>query len=187
MAKYDWKQLEREFILSDYKSVSSFLKNKGIKISGSTKKQTKGWKNKKVQKEDKKSTIIIKKVTEQEAEETVEKIFEVRKLAEELGLKIQEAAEELEKRIVKSTTKTKTVHYDILTRKPTFEKIEEKEHFDECITIIDKKGLKELTSALKDINDILTNKMNPNENAQSLADTIQEAYERRKGENNADN
>ena len=123
LAKYDWKQLEREFILSDYKSVSSFLKNKGIKISGSTKKQTKGWKNKKVQKEDKKSTIIIKKVTEQEAEETVEKIFEVRKLAEELGLKIQEAAEELEKRIVKSTTKTKTVHYDILKRKPTFEKI----------------------------------------------------------------
>lgn len=32
MAKYDWKQLEKEYILSDYKSVSSFLKDKGIKI-----------------------------------------------------------------------------------------------------------------------------------------------------------
>lgn len=41
MAKYDWKQLEREYILSDYKSVSSFLKNKQIPINGSTKKSTK--------------------------------------------------------------------------------------------------------------------------------------------------
>ena len=48
MAKYNWKQLEKEYILSDYKSVSSFLKNKGISINGSTKKSTKGWKNKKV-------------------------------------------------------------------------------------------------------------------------------------------
>lgn len=33
MAKYDWKQLEKEYILSEYKSVSSFLKDKGIKQS----------------------------------------------------------------------------------------------------------------------------------------------------------
>lgn len=33
MAKYDWKQLEQEYILSEYKSVSSFLKDKGIKQS----------------------------------------------------------------------------------------------------------------------------------------------------------
>ena len=25
MAKYDWKKLEKEYILGDYKSVSSFL------------------------------------------------------------------------------------------------------------------------------------------------------------------
>lgn len=30
MAKYDWKQLEKDYILGDYKSVSSFLKDKGI-------------------------------------------------------------------------------------------------------------------------------------------------------------
>lgn len=33
MAKYDWKQLEKEYILSEYKSVNSFLKFKGIKQS----------------------------------------------------------------------------------------------------------------------------------------------------------
>lgn len=41
MSKYDWKQLEKEYILSDYKSVSSFLKDKEIPINGSTKKSTK--------------------------------------------------------------------------------------------------------------------------------------------------
>lgn len=72
MAKYDWKQLEKEYILSDYKSVSSFLKDKGIKTSGSTKKSTKGWKEKKVLKEDKKSTKIIERVTEKEIEKEVD-------------------------------------------------------------------------------------------------------------------
>ena len=64
MAKYDWKQLEKEYILSDHKSVSSFLKDKGIKTSGSTKKNTKGWKEKKGLKEYQKSTKIIEKVIE---------------------------------------------------------------------------------------------------------------------------
>ena len=30
MAKYDWKQLEKEYILSDYKTVAEFLKAKNI-------------------------------------------------------------------------------------------------------------------------------------------------------------
>ena len=72
MAKYDWKQLEKEYILSECKSVSSFLKEKGIKPNGSTKKSTKGWKKKKVLKEDKKSTKIIEKVTEKEIEKEVD-------------------------------------------------------------------------------------------------------------------
>ena len=63
MAKYDWKQLEKEYILSNYKSVSSFLNNKGIKNNGTTRKNTSGWKKKKRQKEDKKATEIIQHVS----------------------------------------------------------------------------------------------------------------------------
>ena len=63
MAKYDWKQLEKEYILSDYKSVSAFLKNKGVKNNGTTRKYTTGWKEKKRQKEDEKNdnTLCDKK------------------------------------------------------------------------------------------------------------------------------
>lgn len=46
MAKYDWKQLEKEYILSDYKSVSSFLKYKGINNNSYARNNTKGWKEK---------------------------------------------------------------------------------------------------------------------------------------------
>ena len=46
MAKYDWKKLEKEYILGDYKSVSSFLKDKGINNNGTTRKHTLGWKDK---------------------------------------------------------------------------------------------------------------------------------------------
>ena len=30
MAKYDWKQLEKEYISGNYKSINAFLKEKGI-------------------------------------------------------------------------------------------------------------------------------------------------------------
>ena len=72
MAKYDWKKLEKEYILGDYKSVSSFLKDKGINNNGTTRKHTLGWKDKKRQKEDKKATKIIEKVTEKEIEKEVD-------------------------------------------------------------------------------------------------------------------
>lgn len=47
MAKYNWKQLEKEYILSDSKSVSAFLKDRKITQSGSTKKSTKRLERKK--------------------------------------------------------------------------------------------------------------------------------------------
>lgn len=72
MAKYDWKQLEKEYILGNYKSVSSFLKDKEIKNNGTTRKHTSGWKEKKKQKEDKKATKIIEKVTEKEIRKEVD-------------------------------------------------------------------------------------------------------------------
>jgi hypothetical protein len=52
VAKYDWKQLEKEYILSDYKSIKDFLGNKDIKYNGNARDKTKGWTNKKVTKQE---------------------------------------------------------------------------------------------------------------------------------------
>lgn len=155
MAKYDWKQLEKEYILSDYKSVSSFLKDKGIKRNGSTQKAVKGWNEKKVQKEFKKGSRIIEKVIEKESEKEADKIIQVKDVANDLLAKIIQANNELDKHIVTNKTKTKVVEYDYKCNKPKKETIEEKEQKTSFIDIIDRKGLKELTSALKDINDII--------------------------------
>ena len=72
MAKYDWKQLEKEYILSEHKSVSQYIKNKKIPYNGTTKLKTKGWSEKKRLKEDQKATEIIERVTEIEIEKEVD-------------------------------------------------------------------------------------------------------------------
>lgn len=146
------------------------------------KKGLNGWKNKKVLKEEQKSTKIIEKVIEKEAEKEAEKIIQVKDVANDLLLQIVKSKEELNKHLARNKKKTKTVKYDYKTNKPSKETIEENEEVTSFISIIDRKGLKELTSALKDINDIINNKQNEEGNKQSLADTIQKAYEQKVGD-----
>ena len=172
MAKYDWKQLEKEYILSDYKSVSSFLKDKGIKQNGSTKKSTKGWKEKKVLKEDKKSTKVIEKVLEKESEKEANKIIQVKDVANDLLSKIVQANNELNMHIARNKKKTKTVEYNYDMCKPSKEIINEEEEIKSYIDIIDRKGLKELTSALKDLNDILEPKEDEEEEDNSFIEAL---------------
>ena len=172
MAKYDWKQLEKEYILSDYKSVSSFLKDKGISINGSTKKSTKGWKNKKVLKEDKKSTKIIEKVIEKESEKEADKIIQVKDVANDLLAKIVQANNELNMHLARNKKKTKTVEYDYKTNKPSKETTQEDEEIKSYIDIIDKQGLKMLSSALKDLNEIIGDNKETNEETLKKLDDV---------------
>ena len=160
MAKYDWKQLEKEYILGDYKSVTSFLNNKGIKQNGSTKKRTKGWKNKKVLKEEKKSTKTIEKTIEKEAEKEAQQIVDLKTVANDLALNIIKANSQLETYIIKNKKKTKTVKYDYKVSKPQEETTTEKEEIKTMNGIIDRQGLKMLTSALRDLNEIIGDKEN---------------------------
>lgn len=182
MAKYDWKQLEKEYILSEYKSVKEFLRSKDIKSTGNTNKQTKGWAEKKATKEQQKSNKIVEKVIEKQSEKEANEIIQVKDVANDLLSKIVQANNELNKHLAKHKTKVKTVVYDKKTSKPSKEIITEQEEVKDYISIIDRKGLKELTSALKDLNDILTNKSKEENNVQSLAETIQQAYESKAGD-----
>lgn len=183
MAKYDWKQLEKEYILSEYKSVKEFLRSKSIKSTGNTNKQTKGWAEKKATKEQQKSNKIVEKVIEKQSEKEANKIIQVKDVANDLLSKIVQANNELNKHIARNKKKTKNVKYDYFTNKPQKETINETEEVKSYISIIDRKGLKELTSALKDLNDILIVKSGEENNKQSLAEAIQKAYESKAGDN----
>lgn len=148
MAKYNWKDLEKEYLLGDYKSINAFLKEKNIPINGNSKKAIKGWKEKKVQKEDIKSTKIIEKVIEKQAEKEANEIVSVNHVADKLLKKILEATDEI------------NIQMDM------FGGLHE--------GIVDRVALKKLTSALKDIDDILKNKNNSNdiEDLTVLADLL---------------
>lgn len=145
MAKYDWKQLEKEYILSDYKSVKAFLREKNIKTTGNTNKQTKGWSEKKATKEQQKSNKTVEKVIEKQSEKEAQQIVDIKSIANDLALNILKANKETN-----------------LYINPQGETIK---------GLIDRKGLKQLTSALKDLNEILSNKKD--DNSSSINKNIQ--------------
>ena len=132
MAKYDWKQLEKEYITGEYKSVSQFIKSKEIPYNGTTKSKTKGWTEKKRLKQDQKATKTIEKVIEKESEKEAQQIVDIKSIANDLALTILKA------------NKESNLYID--------------KYGDVQIGLIDKKGLKQLTSALKDLNEILVEK-----------------------------
>lgn len=159
MAKYKWNELKKEYLLGDYKSIKTFCKDKNIPYNGNTKVQTNGWSNEKGIKEAQKSDKIIEKVIEKEAEKEAKKIVNVKDTAEALLIKINESIGELNKYYSRDKKKSKTVEYDYKVGKPKKEITEEIEEIREFQSIIDKLGLKNLASALKDVNDILEDKL----------------------------
>lgn len=174
MAKYDWKQLEKEYILSEYKSVKEFLRSKDIKSTGNTNKQTKGWAEKKAIKEQQKSNKIVEKVIEKEIEKEAQQIADLKSIANDLALNIIKANSQLETYIIKKKKKTKTVKYDYKVGKPQEETTTENEEIETMDGIVDRQGLKMLASALKDLNEILVDKKendanNINQNIQNIA------------------
>lgn len=94
--------------------------------------------------------------------------MKVKDVANDLLAKIVQANNELNKHIVTNKTKTKTVQYDYNCNKPKKETIEEKEEKISFIDIIDRQGLKMLTSALKDLNDIIGEKNSNNNEIEDL-------------------
>lgn len=148
MAKYDWKDLEKEYITGKYNTVSSFLKEKGIPDNGNTRKKIKGWKNKKVVVEEKKSVKTLEKIIEKQAEKEANEVVSIGSVADALLKKVNEAVKEL------------NIHVDMFG--------------NEIQSIVDRNDLKKLTSALKDIDDVLKdkNKTNDVEDLTVLADLL---------------
>ena len=136
------------------------------------KKVLNGWKEKKVLKEDKKSTKIIEKVIEKESEKEAQQLVNIKSIANDLALNIIKANSQLETYIVKNKKKTKKVKYDYKVSKTSEEKITEKEEIETMKGIIDRKGLKMLASALKDLNEIIGDNDNTNKETLEKLDEV---------------
>lgn len=137
------------------------------------KKVPNGWKEKKVLKEDKKSTKIVEKVLEKEAEKEAQQIVDIKSMANDLALNIIKANSQLETYIVKNKKKTKKVKYDYKVSKPSEEETTEEESLETMKGIIDRQGLKMLTSALRDLNEIIgEDKENNKETLEKLDEVL---------------
>ena len=137
------------------------------------KKVPNGWKEKKALKEDKKSTKIVEKVIEKEAEKEAQQIVDIKSMANDLALNIIKANSQLETYIVKNKKKTKKVKYDYKVSKPSEEETTEEESLETMKGIIDRQGLKMLTSALRDLNEIIgEDKENNKETLEKLDEVL---------------
>jgi len=177
MAKHDWNELKKEFLLGKFKSIREFCESKNIADNGNTKKHTKGWKDKKALNENKKSTKIMEKVIEKQAEKEAQNIVDLKQLGNDLASKIQQSMGELDRHLARNKIKTKTIVYNDKIAKPTKETIEEKETITDYISIIDRNGLKQLTSALKDIKDVMMDKGEGDEETLSKLDKMIEGID----------
>ncbi len=75
-------------------------------------------------------------------------------ISDRLLEKIEKSIEEIDRCVIKTKERTKNVEYDFDLKKPVSECIEEKENIEIIDGMIDKMGLKQLVSTLKDIKDI---------------------------------
>ena len=125
-----------------------------------------------ITKEFKKSSRTIEKTIEKEAEKEAQQIADIKSIANDLALNIIKANSQLETYIVKKKKKTKTVKYDYKVGKPQEETTTENEEIETMNGIVDKQGLKMLSSALKDLNDILGNKQDKEENLGNVKNVL---------------
>ena len=164
--KYDWNELEREFLTGNYKSVNQFFKEKGISRNKSSIEKTRSWEQKKHTKNTKETHRRVDKVIEKQAEIEAEQKIKINDVAQRLLEKIDIATDELNKYVNKKTKKTKkkfTIK-DATGTKVDNEIITEEMKIEEVSSIINKSGLKTLASALKDLSDILKDDDNNCEN-----------------------
>lgn len=156
----DWLKIKNEYINGNisYRKLAEKYSVPFSTLNYWAKKEK--WVEQRKAQQDKINTKLIQKTAEKIAEKESDRLTRISTAADRLLDKIEEATEQLDQFIVTSKSKTKTVTY-VRDRagfgKPKKEVIKEDES-KEVINagFIDKKGLKALASALKDLKDIQT-------------------------------
>ncbi len=154
----DWLKLKNEYINGNI-SYRKLAEKYDVSFNTLQEKARKEkWFAKRKEQHDKITTKTRQKTAEKIAEKETNRLLRISNAADKLLDKIEEATEQLDRFIVTSKSKTKTITY-VNKRagfgKPKKEVIKEDESKEVVEAgFIDRKGLKELASALKDLKDI---------------------------------
>lgn len=145
--------------------------------------QDEGWIDLREQHTNKTVTKTLDKISKKKSDSMVR----INDLTDLLLDKLEQAITELDLQLAKHTDKTKVIEYnnDIRPDKPTKETIHEEEKLLEVKSIIDRQGLKQIASALKDIKEVkmLRSELDKQEQEARIANLRKQAEE--DSENNA--
>ena len=148
----DWKAIKTEYITTQT-SYRKLAQKYGIhyKVISERGKDEK-WVELRSQYQDKTLTKTLDKISDKQSD----KMARIDQLTDKLLDKLEQAIEELDLQLAKHTDKTKTIEYknDLRPDKPTREVVHEEEKLLEVKSIVDRQGLKQIASALRDIKEV---------------------------------
>ena len=148
----DWQKIKTEYITTDT-SYRKLAQKYGIhyKVISERGKDEK-WVELRSQHKDKTLTKTLEKISTKKADQ----MARIDQLTDKLLDKLEQAITELDLQLAKHTDKTKTIEYnnDLRPDKPTREVVHEEEKLLEVKSIVDRQGLKQIASALKDIKEV---------------------------------
>ena len=148
----DWQAIKTEYITTDT-SYRKLAQKYGIHYKViSDRGKAEGWVELRSQHRDKTLTRTLEKVSKKQAN----KMARIDDLADKLLVKLEQAITELDLQLCTHTDKTKTIEYNNDRRpdKPTKETVHEEEKVLEMRSIVDRQGLKQIASALRDIKEV---------------------------------
>lgn len=148
----DWKTIETEYVTGDI-SHRGLAEKYGICRSTICKKAADDkWSYKRKEHRAKTVSKAVEKISNKKAD----KMSRIDDLADKLLEKLEQAISELDMQLYKHTDKTKVIEYsyDLMPGKPTKETIHEEEKLLETRGIVDRMGLKQIASALKDVKEV---------------------------------
>ena len=150
---FDWTKIKSEYITTDKSSYRKLADKYGIPLGTIYKRAKKeNWVELKQQSYDKKVAKTVASVENNQ----VKKLERILSITDKLLDKIEKAVDELDIQICKKVEKVKEIEYKNYERpdKPTKEIIHEVEEVTEVQTIIDRKGVQELASAIKSLKEV---------------------------------
>ncbi len=150
---FDWTQIKTEYITSEKSSYRKLSEKYGVSLGTLQKRaQKEKWPELKSQSYDKR---VAKTVTSIENYQ-IKKLERIFNITDKLLDKLEKAVDELDIQLCKRSEKIKEIEYNNDERpdKPTKEIINEVEVVDEVRTIIDRKGVQELSAAIKNLKEV---------------------------------
>ncbi len=148
----DWQAIKTEYITTNT-SYRKLTQKHGVGYSViGERARLEGWVEQREQFRNKTITKAVDKMSSKKAD----KMTRIDDLADKLLEKLEQAITELDLQLYKHTDKTKVIEYnnDLRPDKPTKETIHEEEKLLEAKSIVDRQGLKQIASALKDIKEV---------------------------------